>query len=312
MNTRTVHETVRLLPSNSVAYRANLPGLGRKTPNPPMAAHLRWGKAMNDYQGGWRVAMTHHASGEPLPPSFRDPSIRRAYRYLQGARDENMEIAHAIKASPDCTCMRQVIQGLLCAADISFEGIASWFEIETEVVELFEALFFNVRGRSAGYRAGVSFTQTRLGAMLEAEKDYHEVDLILMRAGQDFGWKTVARLAALIPPADPNESLDGVLADMEKMMAANARLLTQAGHANRPDSPGIRHGKALMMRPKKDTDHPQTDDDKVGLGSFGAKVAVLEHWRRISEPDIDYRLALRRQQIKQEQDAEAKRAAANQ
>ena len=58
---------------------------------------------------------------------------------------------------------------------------------------------------------------------------------------------------------------------MEKTIAANARMLALAGHLNRKDSPGIRHGKTLMMRPKSEAIRPQTDDDKVGLGSFGMK-----------------------------------------
>ena len=69
MKTNAVHETFRMLPANSVAYRCNPPVFGRKSKNPPMAAHLRWAESMNDPQWGWRVAMTHHASEEPLPPS---------------------------------------------------------------------------------------------------------------------------------------------------------------------------------------------------------------------------------------------------
>ena len=73
MNTTTAHETFSLLPADSVAYRCNPEGLGRRAENPPMPAHLRWGEAVSDPQWGWRVAMTHHVSGEPLPPSLRDP-----------------------------------------------------------------------------------------------------------------------------------------------------------------------------------------------------------------------------------------------
>src|SRR5512138_1667835 len=101
MNTNAVRETFRLLPADSVAYRCNPPLFGRKSKNPPMPAHTRWAEAMNDRQWGWRVAMTHHASREPLPASLRDPSIRRAYRYLEGNPDEQMAQAHALKASSD-------------------------------------------------------------------------------------------------------------------------------------------------------------------------------------------------------------------
>jgi hypothetical protein len=307
MNTNAVHETFRVLPADSVAYRCNPPLFGRKSKNPPMAAHLRWADAMNDRQWAWRVAMTHHASREPLPASLRDPHIRRAYRYLQGARDEQMAMAHALKASPDCKNMRQVLQGLLCARDISLEGIALQLELDAEVVKLFEALFFNVRDRGDGFRASVLFPETRLGTVVEMEKDFDDPERTLMRVGRERGWKDVARLAGLISMEDADESTETMLADMERTVAANARMLALAGHLNRKDSPGIRHGKTLMMRPKPEAVRQQTDDDKVGLGSFGMRAPVLGHFRRIAEPNVQYQLALQRQQMMKEQEAETKK-----
>jgi len=97
-----------------------------------------------------------------------------------------------------------------------------------------------------------------------------------------------------------------MLADMDRTIAANARMLALAGHLNRKDSPGIRHGMTLMMRPKPQAVRQQTDDDKVGLGSFGMKAPVLEHFRRIAEPDVQYRLSLQRQQMMREQETETK------
>jgi hypothetical protein len=253
--------------------------------------------------------MTHHASAEPLPPSLRDTSIRRAYRYLQGARDEQMAMAHALKASPDCKSIRQVLQGFLCARDISLEGIALQLELDAEVVKLFAALFFNVRERGDGFRASVMFPETRLGAVVEAEKDFDDLERTLMRVGRERGWKDVARLAGLRTLEDDDESTESILADMERTIAANARMLALAGHLNRKESSGIRHAKVLMSRPKPDALHPQTDDDMVGLGSFGMKAPVLEHFRRITDTDTQYRLALQRQQLMREQDEETRAAA---
>jgi len=306
MNTNAVRETFRLLPADSVAYRCNPPLFGRKSKNSPMAAHLRWADAMNDPQLGWRVAMTHHASAEPLPPSLRDPHIRRAYRYLQGNHDEQMAQAHALKVSSNCKNMRQVLQGFLCARDISLEGIALQLELDPVVVRLFEALFFNVRERGDGFRASVMFPETRIGAVVEAEKDFDDLERTLMRVGRERGWKEVARLAGLRPMEEEGESSEIMLADMERTVAANARMLALAGHLNRKDSPGIGHGKTLMMRPKSEAVRQQTDDDKVGLGSFGMRAPVLEHFRRITDTDTQYRLALQRQQMMREQDEESR------
>ena len=49
-----------------------------------------------------------------------------------------------------------------------------------------------------------------------------------------------------------------------------------------------------MLRAKKEAEFkPGNDpDSRLGLGSFGMKASVMEHFRRISDPDTDYRLAL--------------------
>jgi hypothetical protein len=160
---------------------------------------------------------------------------------------------------------------------------------------LYGGLFFNVRNREGAFAMNTVFPQTRLGAVVEAEKDYNEVDLMLMRVGRDYGNKAVAQLAGLLTIEDGDESPEAMLADMERTMAANARMLARAGHLNRKDSPGIRHGKSLMMRAKKEVETNNDPDSRLGLGSFGMKAPVLEHFRRISDPDTDYRLARERE-----------------
>jgi hypothetical protein len=268
----------------------------------PLPIAHRWAEALNDPQWGWRIAFGYHQSQEPLPPSLRDPNVRRAYRYLQGFRDDSLAIAYGLRTSSHYGTTRSVLQGFLCASDISIEDIASQLGLDVEVVMLFEVLFFNVRNREATYALNAIFPQTRLGAVVEAEKDYNEVDLTLMRLGRDYGWKEVARFAGLITMEVADESPEMMLADVEKTMAANARMLTRAGHLNRKDSPGIRQAKALMIRAKTEAELNTNDDadSRVGLGSFGMKASVLEHFRRMSQPDIDYRLALQRQEAMRE------------
>jgi hypothetical protein len=93
MNTSSVHESVRLLPEDSAAYRPNPPVNGSRSKIRPLPIAHRWAEAVNDPQWGWRIAFGYHQSQEPLPPSLRDPNVRRAYRYLQGFRDDPMAIA---------------------------------------------------------------------------------------------------------------------------------------------------------------------------------------------------------------------------
>src|ERR1041384_8233374 len=245
MNTQAVHESVRLLPPDSVVY-------GPKAR--PLEAHQRWATGVNDPHWAWRIAFSYHRSKEALPPSISDQNIRRAYRYLQGSRDDQMAMALGIRISLESGMSRSVIQGFLCARDISLEGIAGLLGLEVDVVRLYAGLFFDVRNREGSFALNTIFPQTRLGAVREAELDNNEVDLTLMRVGRDYGWKEVARLAGLLTIEDGDESPETMLADMERTIAANARMLARAGHLNRKDSPVIRHGKALMMRAKKAAD----------------------------------------------------------
>ena len=54
-----------------------------------------------------------------------------------------------------------------------------------------------------------------------------------------------------------------------------------------------------MMRAKKEVEinHGNFNDpgSRVGLGSFGMKAPVLEHFRRITDTETQYRLALQRE-----------------
>lgn len=305
MNTTAVQESIRLLQANSVAFRPNPPIRGRKSTNQPLAAHTRWAEATNDPQWAWRIAQGYHFSQEPLPSSITDQNVRRAYHYLRGARDEQMAIVHGLRTSLEYGRTRSVLQGLLCARDITLEDIAFKLGLDAEVVRLYEGLFFNIRNREGSFALNTIFPLTRLGVVAEAASGDDDMALALMRLGRDYGWREVARLAGLIAIEDTDESAETMLADIEKTMAANARMLARVGHLNRKDSPGISHAKTLMMRVKKEAEMSTNDgpDSRVGLGSFGMKVPLLEHFKRMSETDVQHRLALQRQEAMRELDA---------
>ena len=287
MNTQATYESIQSLPADSPAY-------GLKTR--PLEAHQRCAVGLNDPAWGWRIALGYHRAQEPLPASIRDPHTRRAYHYLQGNRDYQMALARGIRELPDYATLRNALQGFLCARDISLEDIALQLGLELAVVKLYEGLFFNVRNREHSYGLNAIFPQTRLGAVGEAEMGYSEPDLTLMRVGRDYGWKEVARLAGLRPVEDADESPEKMLADFEKTTAANARMLARAGHLNRKDSSGIRHGKSLMLRAKKAAEIKEASDPdlRLGLGSFGMRASLTEHVRLIADYQTQYQQALQR------------------
>jgi hypothetical protein len=76
---------------------------------------------------------------------------------------------------------------------------------------------FNVRERGDDFRAGVMFPETRIGAIVEPEKDFDDLERTLTRIGRERGWKDVARLAGLRPTEDEDESTESILADMARL-----------------------------------------------------------------------------------------------
>jgi hypothetical protein len=295
MNADELRDTIRTLPRNSVAYLYNYQNKGRDNHTGGMEAQ-DLAEANMDPQWGWSIALRYQRSDRPLPASLRDPSIRRAYYYLRGMQDQGVASAHAIRYGLRYYTARAALVGFLSARDISIEGIASLLGLEVDVVQLYGDLFFAIRDRIAAHGMTALFPEGRLGAIIEAEKDYHDSERILMRAGRDYGWREVARMTGLAHLEQAGESNERVLEDLDRQVAANARMLARMGHLNRPKSVGIQHGKALQSRKKvEDIRKGLTPDDESGLGSYGMAAPVLEHFRRISDPDIQHRLALERQ-----------------
>ena len=84
-----------------------------------------------------------------------------------GTRDKALAFAYQIQTEAAWTHTRITLQGLLCARDISLEGIAMKLGLELDVVKLYEGLFFNVRNREGAFAINTIFPQTRLGAVRE-------------------------------------------------------------------------------------------------------------------------------------------------
>lgn len=100
-----------------------------------------------------------------------------------------MAQALALRNTQNLATARFILQGLLCAKDISLESIAAQLELSVDVVRLYEALFFSVRSRGGTYGVSRAFPQSRLGVVTEAEKGCDEIEQTLMRLGRDYGWR---------------------------------------------------------------------------------------------------------------------------
>ena len=86
--------------------------------------------------------------GSTLEADCFKPGLgKHGVRFLGPGSEKCGRFIASIRTSLDAGMMREVLQGLLCARDISLEGIASLLELDLSVVKLYEGLFFDVRNR---------------------------------------------------------------------------------------------------------------------------------------------------------------------
>jgi hypothetical protein len=293
MNSRQVRETIRLLSPDSPVYRPD-PNRSRRRngKEDPMRTAGRWSEGMTAPNWGWRVAYSYFIERKPLPPTIQNPAIRRAYYFLHGQDDENLAIVVSLFL-PGNSDRRIVLQGLLCAKDITLSGIAHLLGLHPDVIELYESLFFNVRGRDSLYLATAIFPSTRLLAIKDAETGPTLTASMMMQMGRDFGWKAVARMAGIIPVVDSDNSTDRQVEELERHIAGNAMMLAQAGYLNRPNSAGLQHVKSLMrVRKEQEPEKPWNERDH--LSDMSMSMSVNDSFKRLVMPDLARRLAFQR------------------
>jgi hypothetical protein len=291
MNSSEVRETVRLLPRDAPVYRPDPNRTRRRNAKEDgMRTAERWAEGMTSPNWGWKVALRHFQERKPLPANVQNIPIRRAYYFLRGQEDENMAVAVSLYL-PHSADRRIVLEGFICARDITLTGIAHVLGLEPDVVELYEALFLNVRGRERLHLAAAVFPSTRLLAIRDAERGPRLIGPLMRQTGRDFGWKAVARMAGIIPVADDRPA-EQQIEELERHIAGNALMLAQAGYLNRP-STGLQHARSLIAR-RQEREVDMDDDARRGLAGMSLAVSVNESFNRMMQPEIERRLAAQR------------------
>ncbi len=104
--------------------------------------------ALSDPAFLWNLAESHATRGLPLPTANLPCAVRRAYAFLLDAKrsDINVELAQELN-SPENQEERDIIRAVLLCQDMTMEELAMRCGKNLEVLALFEALFWNCRGR---------------------------------------------------------------------------------------------------------------------------------------------------------------------
>src|SRR5438128_1098836 len=145
MTATQIQNMVLALPSDSPYFR-----LALRDPSCdwPLSLSKRLAIALSDFSVGWLVASAYAAAGLPLPDFPWPPAVRRAYRLLseEDYRDDNLVRAHCFSL-PDNQVERNLLGAMLVCQGAKHQEIAEVFQCEVEAIQLFEALFCDIRDR---------------------------------------------------------------------------------------------------------------------------------------------------------------------
>ena len=247
--------------------------------------------ALNDPVFGWKVAQCFADQRRLVPPSIRIPAIRRANYHLCGQYDQAVAEAEAL-THPSQHLRRVMLKGFLFARDIDPAGIAGYLSVNEETIGLYSDLFFNVRDRleDRWYISGIVYPETRLGGILEVEKECEISELIFIRVGHEQGWKAVAKLAGLMTLAEDRDA-DKTLDELEKQVAGFGTMLAGIGHLHKEKSPGINHAMTLLRaRKQRPVQGDKMPMDRVEQMSM--RMPLIETFLETTKPDVERRIAL--------------------
>lgn len=169
---------------------------------------------------------------------------------------------------------RDILDALLLTEDTSLAGIAEIFNTSENVVEAYEALFFNVRDRrhEKGYITALLRPDGRQAALRDAKPSAEGDRLRLLRAGAENGKAAVLALVGWSP--EPSGALEDAGARFDH------QLQTEAGHrwsaGARLEDPVIKAAHQGSLRRQENT----SDEDPLALHNINAVSPALEDIRK--------------------------------
>jgi len=207
--------------------------------------------AYKDLQFGWNFARTMAANKLELPPIFQDRNewVWRAYLYaLNRQKFKDPVIREALTfTGHNMQKERAVLHALLINPKATIEDVAQRLNRDVDVIEAYEALFFNVHDRREDhlYISSIVYPQGRLVEMYEHYIRNESLEMILLRAGYNHGPEDVLYFAGF-----PSELLMQHIGNDVPAGMSNARLLMSAakqGGQTETQSPFNGDGGRVLM-----------------------------------------------------------------
>ena len=254
MDQKRIRELIALLPVGS-AY----PATPRRSPFQPArpSASERFALALNDPAFGWHFVEAHLKTGRWLSDAVYEWSLLQCFlAHLLNVAEPLVTEVESLR-SPARWQERDWLEALLLAEDVTLGEIAAHLHTCEEVIEAYEALFWNVRDRrnEPAYLNQLLYPEGRPAAARNARPDAAGDRQRLLRAGVEAGKAAVLTLAGLAP----HQEFDDSPGRFDRDLQVDAGRRWQAGL--RLEDPVIKamHQGSLRRQEKA------TNDDGLGL-----------------------------------------------
>lgn len=261
---------------------------------------------MSDPMFGWAFVKSFLDAQEPLPLEVSESTLLRTFAYHQYSnRDPHVRQAFQLRKHVEKQ-RRTMLHCMLLIPKLSLEHIAGELLMDQDVVEIYETLFWNVRDRMNDpiYINSIVYpetTQILWASQYHINEDYLNMAI---RAATLHGIESVKQFMGMVSQTLEFDA-EGHAKAFEAQVVSTAAHSARLGLLHQKDVPSISSGRSMVQSSKLGGATSKDDDGRLGLGSFGMRAAVLEHYRRISEPDVQYRLRLQQLGLQRDLAAEA-------
>lgn len=265
-----------------------------------------YAQATNDPMFGWTFVKSFLDARRPLPAFVTDSALLRTYCFHRYSnRDPDVRRAFQLRTTAEKQ-KRTMLQCMLLVGKLDTEHIAGELHLDPDVVDIFETLFWNVRDRKQDTLYINSLIYPETTQVLWVDKYHLNEDYLNMalRAAVTNGLDTVKVFLGMQTQTDEFNA-DGHAKAFEAQVVSTAKHSARMGLLHQQNVPSISSGRSMVQSSKLGGDVAKDDDSRAGLGSFGMQAAVLEHYRRISEHDVQFRLRLQQIGIQRDLVAEA-------
>lgn len=296
MQVERIETLVGMMPARN-AYANRIGGDAFQTP----AEVSLYANALADPMFGWCFTKAFLDAKKPLPETVTESPLLRAYcYYAYSNRDPDVRRAFQLRTQAE-KIRRTMLHCMLLIEKYDLKHISGELQLDLDVVRIYEMLFWNVRDRLQDKMFVNSLVYPETTQVLWV-KQYHlnEDPLNLaLRAAVTHGMETVKAFLGMTNQTDEFDA-EGYAKAFEAQVVSTASHSARMGLLHQSDVPSISSGRSMVQSSKLGGDVAKDDDSRLGLGSFGMKAAVLEHWRRLTDHDLQYRLRLQQIGIQKE------------